>query len=192
VLATVPNGTEVLVRDRGRGFGPIHASQERLGLGLAVISALADRAEFGTREGGGTEVRLLFDHGGGDGRRPPPAEPPALIDGDVTGLLQPGDLAGPVLGPLFRALAARSHFSVARIAALGQVTGALEQQVAQHPPPGPLFFSLSADNRLLDLRFGPLPAAAGPLGSLPEQVSLQPGPGGDYVRIVVGEAPAGR
>jgi serine/threonine-protein kinase RsbW len=70
VVQALSGSVEVVVSDRGRGMaaaaegerggGGIVAADEHMGLGLAVISALADRAEFHRRQGGGTGVRMSF------------------------------------------------------------------------------------------------------------------------------------
>ncbi len=54
----------VTVEDRGTGIRHVAASDERMGVGLAVISALADRAEFQTGRDGGTIVRMSFKRRG--------------------------------------------------------------------------------------------------------------------------------
>jgi anti-sigma regulatory factor (Ser/Thr protein kinase) len=51
---------EVSVRDHGGGIRGVSASHDRMGVGLAVISALADRSEFVNLPEGGTEVRMSF------------------------------------------------------------------------------------------------------------------------------------
>lgn len=51
---------EAVVRDRGCGMGGVSLASRGLGMGVVVINALADQAEFQTDEGTGTEVRLTF------------------------------------------------------------------------------------------------------------------------------------
>jgi serine/threonine-protein kinase RsbW len=51
---------EIIVRDEGSGIRQLASSDARIGVGLAVISALADRAEFASTSEGGTEVRMSF------------------------------------------------------------------------------------------------------------------------------------
>ena len=67
-LAVTADGAEVTVRDWGSGIQHVAPSQDRIGVGLAVISALAKRAEFLSPNDGGTEVRMLF------GRHEPPVQ----------------------------------------------------------------------------------------------------------------------
>lgn len=59
-LASTADGVDVEVRDHGRGIRETAPDQDGLKVGLALMSALADRAEFGAVPGGGTEVRLAF------------------------------------------------------------------------------------------------------------------------------------
>jgi anti-sigma regulatory factor (Ser/Thr protein kinase) len=56
-------GLSTTVRDRGVGFQAVAAHAQGMGVGLAVISALAARAEFGSPPDGGTEVRMWFPSG---------------------------------------------------------------------------------------------------------------------------------
>jgi anti-sigma regulatory factor (Ser/Thr protein kinase) len=51
---------EAVVRDRGCGMGRVSIGNRGLGMGVVVISALADQAEFQTDESVGTEVRMTF------------------------------------------------------------------------------------------------------------------------------------
>ena len=52
---------EVTVRDWGGGFQELAPTGDHLRVGLPLINALADRAEFRTAPGSGTEVRMGFD-----------------------------------------------------------------------------------------------------------------------------------
>ncbi len=52
---------DVLVRDHGGGFRSLAATEDRMGLGLAVMSALADRVDDRSPRDGGTEVRMSFN-----------------------------------------------------------------------------------------------------------------------------------
>ncbi|HLH65682.1 MAG TPA: ATP-binding protein [Solirubrobacteraceae bacterium] len=60
------DGVDVEVADRGRGIRRLKAPpQGHMGVGLFVMAALAERAEFTERAGGGTIVRLRFRRGRG-------------------------------------------------------------------------------------------------------------------------------
>lgn len=52
-----PEWLDILVRDRGTGFGS--GSEDGLGLGLSIIARLCDDMKI-VQEGSGTEVRMRF------------------------------------------------------------------------------------------------------------------------------------
>ena len=56
-----PEAIEVVVLDRGSGLPPLAPADETIrGVGLSVIRALAEQAEFRGSPEGGTEVRMSF------------------------------------------------------------------------------------------------------------------------------------
>jgi serine/threonine-protein kinase RsbW len=59
-LALTQGGVEAVVADRGEGLTQAPAREGSLGLGLGVIAALADRAEFRSYDDAGTQVRMTF------------------------------------------------------------------------------------------------------------------------------------
>jgi anti-sigma regulatory factor (Ser/Thr protein kinase) len=67
--------TEAVVRDRGCGMRRPSASRCGLGMGVLVISALADQAQFTSDACTGTEVRMSF---GGSAPGSIPARAPAV------------------------------------------------------------------------------------------------------------------
>ena len=69
-LAVHADHVEAVVKDRGCGITPGSIRNRGLGMGVAVINTVADRAEFESERGNGTEVRMTF-------RRPVPV-PEAL------------------------------------------------------------------------------------------------------------------
>jgi serine/threonine-protein kinase RsbW len=89
LLYALPDRVEVAVTDHGSGMAGagaqnvagLAATSEHMGLGLAVISALADRAEFRRLADGGTGVHMSFARrsvaGAGPGR---PHAPQPLLD----------------------------------------------------------------------------------------------------------------
>lgn len=58
-LVVRSDAIEAIVRDQGSGIRPGSGCKRGLGMGVAVINSLADRAEFESSEIG-TEVRMLF------------------------------------------------------------------------------------------------------------------------------------
>lgn len=59
-LAIHADVVEAVVRDRGCGITPGVVRNRGLGMGVAVINTMADRAEFESERGSGTEVRMMF------------------------------------------------------------------------------------------------------------------------------------
>ena len=59
-LAIHADSVEAVVRDRGRGITPGWVRNRGLGMGVAVINTMADRVEFASECGTGTEVRMTF------------------------------------------------------------------------------------------------------------------------------------
>jgi serine/threonine-protein kinase RsbW len=158
---------DVVVRDHGGGILPhIRTPQDdRSGLGIPLIQALAHRVQFTGAAGEGTEVRMTFSTPG----------TPALVAGHQNGLvadaiafteststtrltLAPSRLARTVLARLLSALGVRAHFSSERIADSRLLAGAL---VACAPAPDGedrLSVAIAVRPRDLRLRVGPLRA----------------------------------
>ncbi len=171
---------EVTVRDRGVGLVDhtpdteeefASYSEEHVGVGLPLISALADRSEFRTHPDGGTEVRIGFSRGQTgptlDWRSDDGAEPGLTIPGDIVGTLAPVNLLGGVLGRMARLLAARSRFSLERFSDLYLLFDQLAFHAARRARTPAMTFSLSAETRRLELEIGPITAARG--DSSPEE-----------------------
>jgi serine/threonine-protein kinase RsbW len=166
----------VLVRDHGVGI-ETHmraggASSEQPGapggMGLAVIDALAGRAEFTEPASGGTEVRMEFPTP--DGSTLPPVHENGGA-GDV-GTAVPGSsavalsvasgaLAQAVLPRVLSALAARAHFTTDRISDVQLVADVLAANAGDSLGGGRLTVGVSVAPRVLDLRFGPFDAGRG-------------------------------
>src|SRR5579863_1090593 len=73
-LEALAGTVEVTIQDHGSGIGTATPDHDRLKVGLALISALADRAEFNSPPDGGTEVRLSFTHPSEPHSSAPPVE----------------------------------------------------------------------------------------------------------------------
>jgi serine/threonine-protein kinase RsbW len=202
---------DVSVRDWGGGFQDLAPAGDRLRVGLPVINALADRTEFLTAPGSGTEVRMGFDlrH---DSRRDGLL---ALVEesedleawtpwrrglaGDMVVTLLPRELLAGVLEPLTSALTARSRFSLERFSDVYLVTRAIAAHVQSAASSRRVSFALSADERQLDLMIGPLRAGAGNqlrgMGSsdrleasvtrLADELLCEPIDGSELLRVVV-------
>jgi serine/threonine-protein kinase RsbW len=162
-LRLAPGKLDLLVRDRGCGMTtPAEGANghEEAGIGLPVIQALAHRAEFRERAGGGTEIWSEFAPAGircpppledRDWTPPPttptPAPPPA--DG-VALVLAPAELAHAILPRVLCVLAARAHFSAQRLADVQRFAG----ELAEKSEEGAFELSVSVASRALTLIVG--------------------------------------
>lgn len=203
-----PAGVDVTVRDWGGGIQSVGSSEERMGVGLAVISALADRAEFISAPDGGTEVRMGFSGPGGAAR---PLEHPVSADaiaaapvqlaGDVIVTLSQVDLLSGVLGRLARAVAARAHFSLDRFSDVYLVTDAIAAFTKAAANHDLITFAVISGNRRLELTIGPIrPGSRAWLGEdglfnqpgsvltlLVDELAVEPVDGLEMLRVVVEE-----
>jgi serine/threonine-protein kinase RsbW len=162
---------EVVVRvcDQGSGIRRTMPEQDGLKVGLALMSAVADRAEFINVPDGGTEVRLSF--------RGPVGEPSSAwradertteassawqaelhsgLTGDVVLTVSPVALLAPLLGRIGRALAPSAGFSLQRcydVFRLSDVLGAHVQEAADSTS---ISVALGAHDRRLEFALAPL------------------------------------
>jgi anti-sigma regulatory factor (Ser/Thr protein kinase) len=202
---------EAIVRDWGGGFQHLAPVGDRLRVGLPLINALADRAEFLTAPGSGTEVRMGFDirhDPRRDGLLARVEEGEDLeawtpwrrgLAGDVVVTLLPRELLGGVLEPLASALAAHSRFSLERFSDIVLVTRAISEYARWAASSTRVSFALSADEHGLDLTIGPLHAGAtGELRSpsaserpepsvveLADEISAEPIDSSELLRVVL-------
>jgi serine/threonine-protein kinase RsbW len=207
-----PDAVSATVRDWGGGFQQIApAAGDRMRVGLPLINALADRAEFLSAPGSGTEVRLEFDlqH---DAQR---AELLDRLDrsedleawapwrrglsGELVVTLLPAELLASVLGPLTSAFAARSRFSLERFSDVYLATSVIVEHVMATTSSSRISFALSGAEHQLDLAIGPLRADAGrrlqaataatdaaaPLASLMDELGSEPIGESELLRVVL-------
>jgi serine/threonine-protein kinase RsbW len=165
-LDIASDGVEAIVRDWGCGIRHIAPSEDRIHVGLAVISALADRTQVVRAPDGGTEVRMAFtgrrgirtleggDNGSGE-------QVKVELSGDAIATLSPVGLVAGVLARVATGLAACARFSLERFCDVYLLTDA----VAAHAEPaaigGHLSFAVAAHDRRLDLTVGPFRAGSG-------------------------------
>jgi len=156
-----PSSIDVIVRDHGRGIRQLAVGEDRMGLGLAVMTALASRTEFSTPHDGGTEVRIAFELDPSDGSHPPalsvtelPYDPVDALDGNIVVHVSPAGLVGPVVGRLARAAAANAGFSIARFRDLFAIAEAIAEH-ANRAADGSVSFAIRGSRRSLDLIAGP-------------------------------------
>ncbi len=205
-LDITADGVDVLVRDQGSGIQRVAASEDRMGVGLAVISALADRAEFLSGSDGGTDVRMSFTRGGaglqladgalGAGSR----SDPVALSGDVVLSLSPVSMLAAVFGRLTRAVAAGKHFSVDRFSDLYPIADAIAAHAQRAAADNrPITVSINSENRRLELALAPFEAGSGsqlesalgtqpgssPLAGLADGLEVEPINGAELLRVVV-------
>ena len=158
-----PEAIEVVVVDQGSGLPALAPADETLrGVGLSVIRALAEQAEFRVRPQGGTEVRMTFA-GQRDGkplfhlptRAGPDDHEAAWLAGDAVVSLSPISLLAGVLGRVARALAARARFSLDRFSDVYLVTDAIAAHAGRAAKGARMSFSVSTDAQRLELTIGP-------------------------------------
>jgi serine/threonine-protein kinase RsbW len=196
---------EALVRDWGRGIRSLAPPDDRIHVGLAVISALADRAQFVRAPDGGTEVRMALTSRRGIRTLQPrtattPVEyVPVELSGDAVSTLSPVGLLAGVLGRVATALAAHAHFSLDRFCDVYLVTDVIAAHAEPAASSNRLSFAIAARDRRLELAVGPFRSgsgerlradtAAGRLGSalslLAVQLAVEPVESAEIWRMVV-------
>ena len=211
-LTITSEGVDVLVRDRGSGIQRVSAAEDRMGVGLAVISALADRAEFLSGPDGGTDVRMSFNRGGAGLELAPGAlgassdAEPVSLPGDVILSLAPVTILAHVFGRLARAVAAGSHFSVDRFSDLYPLADAIAAHAEVAGTGGPITCSINSSSRRLELLLAPFAPGSGarlapepeaepgarPLAGLADQLSVEAMNGCELLRIVIVDHRRGR
>jgi anti-sigma regulatory factor (Ser/Thr protein kinase) len=205
-LVVTRDGVDVLVRDHGSGIRRVSSASDRMGVGLAVISALADRAQFDSGpDGGGTDVRMFFSRGGAGLDLPDglltntPQDDPIPLEGDVVVSLAPVAILGSVFGRITRAIAAGSHFSVDRFSDLYPITDAIAAHAERAGTGGTITCSINSQSRRLELSVAPFVAGSGaefereagatrgatPLGGLADEVEVEPLDGSELLQVVV-------
>lgn len=176
-LEITSDGVDVVVRDHGSGIKRVAPGEDRMGVGLAVISALADRAEFVTGPEGGTDVRMSFTRGGAGlkladfvlGARSNSER--LELPGDIILSVSPVSILAPIFGRLARAVAAGKHFSVDRFSDLYLIADAIAAY-AQRAATGdrPLTVSINSENRRLEMALAPFTTGSGShLQSVPDE-----------------------
>ena len=160
-----PAAVEVIVRDQGSGIQRLAVADDHMGVGLAVISALASRAEFESSPDQGTEVRMSFTGAGvrdalarRSGQGAAGTRPTPLLAGDIVAWISPPDLLGMVMGRIVRTAAASAGFTVDRFAVLQQLTNAMGERATQPAADGEIGVAIIGTRRRVELRVGPLPA----------------------------------
>lgn len=154
---------DVIVRDDGTGIRRLSSTADHMGLGLALISALADQAEFRSPPDGGTEVRMRFrrSEAGGEASFPTdqewPERPAAFAEEDVVMWCEPVPLVRHLIGRVARAAAAGSHFTMTGASDLYAINDAMAG-FAEVAADGHLVVGISSSPHRLTLDAGPIVA----------------------------------
>lgn len=205
-LYVTRDGIEVVVRDEGVGMSALDPEDDRIqGVGLPVMQALAQRADFRPGERGGTEVHMLFP-AERDGRPmfgiPVAAAPEdgwtGRLSGDALISISPVTLLPSVLGRLTRALAATARFSLDRFSDVYLVTDSISAHAARAATSKRMGFALEAGSRRLALTIGPFALGSteqliagrsgskSPLALLSDELVTYPdGDGSELLRVVM-------
>jgi anti-sigma regulatory factor (Ser/Thr protein kinase) len=211
-LAATAAGLEVRVRDYGGGIREAAPDNDGLKVGLALMSAVADRAEFIRVPDGGTEVRLCFRDGASarttsvdtstEASDPPQvwqARLPTGLSGDIVLTVSPVELLAPVLGRIGRALAPSAGFSLDRCADVYLVTDALGAHAERAAESTSISVALGARDQLLEFAVSPLRAGTsrrldGParglerpesLASLTDELTVSEAGGHELLRVAM-------
>jgi hypothetical protein len=175
-----------------------------MGLGLALISALSDQAEFRSPTGGGTEVRMRFrlSDAEDDAAVPRdvqwPVRPAALAEQDVLMWCQPLPLVRHLVGRVARAAAAGSHFTMTGASDLYAINDAMAG-LAEVAADGHLVLGISSSSHRLTLDAGPvlvegaqegssdpeLQSRRAALAELVDQLSFEPFDEGELLHLLV-------
>lgn len=152
---------DIVVTDNGTGIRKVASTSDHMGLGLALISALADQAEFMAAPEGGTEVRMRFGHGAYDPEsdfprgQEWPERPEALVREDIVMWCEPIPLVRHLTGRVARAAVAGSHFTMAGASDLYAINDAIASFV-EVAGDGHLVVGVSTSPHRLTLGAGPV------------------------------------
>jgi serine/threonine-protein kinase RsbW len=162
-----PDEVEAIVRDWGGGIRYLAPSEDHMHVGLAVISALADRAQFLSAPDRGTEVRMAFTGRSGIRTLAPSVaadtvEPmPVELSGDAVATISPVGLLRGVLGRIATALAAHVHFSLDRFSDLVLVADTVATYAERAASSDRLSVAIAGRSRRVELTLGPLRPGSG-------------------------------
>ncbi len=161
-------GVRMLVRDRGIGVPegfPEGGAEALTGIGVPLMLALTERAEFTPLDTGGTEVLLDFATSGTHELGPPDdgeatwSTPPGTgaDDGAIVLDIAPPGLSRTVLPRVLSTLAAGARFSTDAIADAQLLADALAAHAACASGASRLSLQFGVNTRALDIRVWPIP-----------------------------------
>jgi serine/threonine-protein kinase RsbW len=199
----------VRVCDQGKGIRQTMPDGDGLKVGLALMSAVADRAEFINIPDGGTEVRLSFRAPAGRSANPWPADDQVIdgssawqaelhsgLTGDVILTVSPVAMLAPVLGRIGRALAPSAGFSLQRCYDVFLLSDALGAHAERAADSTSISVALGARDQQLDFVLAPLragtsahleqpglPPRADVLAALSEEMAIVTRDGHETLRV---------
>jgi serine/threonine-protein kinase RsbW len=208
-LRSHPDAVVVRVCDQGQGIRQTMPDRDGLKVGLALMGAVADRAEFINIPDGGTEVRLSFRPAAGRPGTAWPADDHAAhgpsawqaelhsgLTGDVVLTVSPVPLLAPVLGRIGRALAPSAGFSLQRCYDVFRLSDALGAHAERAAGSTSISVALGARDRRLEFALAPLragtsahleqamsPTRADVLAALSEEVAIVTSDGHETLRV---------
>jgi serine/threonine-protein kinase RsbW len=170
-LRAYPEAVVVRVCDQGQGIRQSIPDRDGLKVGLALMSAVADRAEFINVPDGGTEVRLSFRAPAGHPEKAWPADDQAAetssawqaelhsgLTGDVVLTVSPVPMLAPILGRIGRALAPSAGFSLQRCYDVFLLSDALGAHAERAADSTSISVALGARDQRLEFALAPLRA----------------------------------
>lgn len=208
-LSARADGVEVRVCDQGSGIRRTVPDGDGLKVGLALMSAVADRCEFINVPDGGTEVRMSFRAPTGHPETSWPAATPAsagpaawqaelhaFLNGDVMLTVTPVALLAPLLGRIGRALAPSAGFSLQRCYDVFRLSDALGAHAEQAAESNSISVAVGAHDQRLEFALAPLrmgtsahlepggsPPRADLLAALTEEVAVVTRDGRETLRV---------
>ena len=203
------DGVEARICDQGSGIRGSVPDHRGLKVGLALMSAVTDRAEFITLPDGGTEVRLGFrglarrpeslwsvNGRSADGSSAWQAELHSGLTGDVVLTVSPVALLAPLLGRIGRALAPNAGFSLQRCYDVFRLSDALGAHAERAADSTAISVALGARDSRLEFALAPLrvgtsahleqggsPPRADVLAALTEDVTVVTRDGHETLRV---------
>jgi serine/threonine-protein kinase RsbW len=208
-LRSHPAAVVVRVCDQGQGIRHTMPDTDGLKVGLALMSAVADRAEFINIPDGGTEVRLSFRAPAGRPGNPWPVEDQQVdgssawqaelhsgLTGEVVLTVCPVAMLAPVLGRIGRALAPSAGFSLQRCYDVFVLSDALGAHAERAADSTSISVALGTHNQRLEFALAPLrtgtgarleqagaPTPADVLARLSEEVAIVTRDGHETLRV---------
>jgi anti-sigma regulatory factor (Ser/Thr protein kinase) len=208
-LRAYPDAVVVRVCDQGQGIRHTVPDHDGLKVGLALMSAVADRAEFINVPDGGTEVRLSFRAPAGHPENSWPADDQSTessrawqaelhsgLTGDVVLTVCPVPMLAPILGRIGRALAPSAGFSLQRCYDVFVLSDALGAHAERAADSTSISVALGARDQRLEFALAPLragtsahleragsPPRADTLAALGEEVAILTRDGHETLRV---------